>query len=435
MNKFSNNDAILSIRKIIDQQADEEKGLINPAISGHGSVDSFVYRPPVSVAKFLFADRDEIKRILGVNWDEAIVFSLSEELSPLISKLEEVEDLFLVRTFSVSGNRWKERKGSIFRIPGEDVVFFNTDFGFVARKRDWSKIRLLISKVQLSPSLYNEKSLDKVFWDSKTESLKNDVLFFSKSKEWFDKRDLPYSRSYLLYGPPGNGKTSAIRAISKFFHSSPSQFSFTGRYEDPDSAFLSWVSGGDHEDDMYDENPRPLRHSRIFDIGDEEEESNPRIRVLLLEDIDRFFSKEEGFKTPVSFSAILNALDGVAQRKNSILIATANNPEKIDSQVLFRPGRFDLRIPFEAPSRDGIRSFMRKLSEEDSISDSMVDRIADAAKGHSLAFVKGIYLAAANKAFARSSQIISDEDIELSLSEFLSNLGKDIKSTRSGTGF
>ena len=434
MSKFSNNDAIVSIKKIIDQQADEEKSLISPSISGHGSVDSFVYRPPVSITKFLFADRDEIRRILGINWDEAIVFLLSEELSPLLSKLEEAEDLFMIRTFSVSGNRWKERVGSIFRIPGEDVVFFNTDFGFVARKRDWPKIKNLISKIQLSPSLYNEKSLDKVFWDSKTESLKKDILFFSKSKEWFDKRDLPYSRSYLLYGPPGNGKTSAIRAISKFFHSSPSQFSFTGRYEDPDSAFLSWVGGVDHEDDMYDEHPRALRTSRSLDI-DDEEDSNPRIRVLLLEDIDRFFSKEEGFKTPVSFSAILNALDGVAQRKNSILIATANNPEKIDSQVLFRPGRFDLRIPFEAPSRDGIRSFMRKLSEEDSISDSMVDRVADAAKGHSLAFVKGIYLAAANKAFARSSQIISDEDIELSLSEFLSNLGKDIKSTRNGTGF
>lgn len=435
MSKFSKNDAVISIRKIIDQQADEEKlSISDQSLTAHGSVDSFVYRPPVSITKFLFADRDEIKRILGVNWDETIVFSLSENLSPLLSRLEEVEDALMIRTFSVSGNRWKERTGSIFKIPGEDVVFFNTDFGFVARKRDWPKIRALISQIQLSPSLYNEKSLDRVFWDAKTESLKKDILFFSKSKEWFDKRDLPYSRSYLLYGPPGNGKTSAIRAISKFFHSSPSQFSFTGRYEDPDSAFLSWVGGGDHEEDMYDDHPRALRPSRIFDT-DDEEESNPRIRVLLLEDIDRFFSKEEGFKTPVSFSAILNALDGVAQRKNSILIATANNPEKIDSQVLFRPGRFDLRIPFEAPSRDGIRSFMRKLSEEDSISDSMVDRVADAAKGHSLAFVKGIYLAAANKAFARSSQIISDEDIELSLSEFLSNLGKDIKSTRSGTGF
>jgi hypothetical protein len=65
----------------------------------------------------------------------------------------------------------------------------------------------------------------------------------------------------------------------------------------------------------------------------------------------------------------------------------------------------------------------------------MIDRVADASRGHSLAFVKGIYLAAANKAFARSSQLISDEDIEISLSDFLSNLGRDIKSNKGGAGF
>jgi len=348
--------------------------------------------------------------------------------------MEDISDNGFLKCFSVSGNRWKERVGNIYKITGEDIIVYNTDFGWICRRKDWPKIKSFISQISLSPSSYDEQSLDKVFWDSKTESLKKDVMFFSKSKEWFDKRDLPYSRSYLLYGPPGNGKTSAIRSIAKFFHTTPSQFSFTGRYEDPDSAFLHWVNG-DVDEDEYGEYPGPTRINRYRTDSSLDSSDNPRIRILLLEDIDRFFSKEEGFKTPVSFSAILNALDGVAQRKNSILIATANNPEKIDSQVLFRPGRFDLRIPFEAPNRDGIRSFMKKLSEEDSISEAMVDRVADAAKGHSLAFVKGIYLAAANKAFARSSQIISDEDIEISLSEFLSNLGRDIRSSKTGAGF
>ena len=162
---------------------------------------------------------------------------------------------------------------------------------------------------------------------------------------------------------------------------------------------------------------------------------NPRVRILLLEDVDRFFSKEEGFKTPVSFSAILNALDGVAQRKNSILIATANNPEKIDSQVLFRPGRFDLRVPFESPNKEGIVSFLRKLGEEDSISEAMIEKVADSSRGHSFAFIKGVYMSAANRAFARASEVISDEDISASLSEFLNNMGKDIKSSKGGTGF
>jgi hypothetical protein len=414
---------------LIERIAESESELVPSNSYG----ETFIYRPPTSITKLLRSEAEDIKRILGVRWEDTMVFNLSENNDPFISRLEDISDFGFLKSFMVSGNRWKEKIGSIYKLPDEDVIVYNTEFGWISRRKDWPRIRAFISQISLSPTSYEESSLDKVFWDAKTESLKKDVLFFSKSKDWFDKRDLPYSRSYLLYGPPGNGKTSAIRSIAKFFHTTPSQFSFTGRYEDPDSAFLHWVNGESEEDD-YSDYPRPRRMNRYIEESVESED-NPRIRILLLEDIDRFFSKEEGFKTPVSFSAILNALDGVAQRKNSILIATANNPEKIDSQVLFRPGRFDLRIPFEAPSRDGIRSFMRKLSEEDSISDSMVDRIADAARGHSLAFVKGIYLAAANKAFARSSQIISDEDIEISLSEFLSNLGKDIKSTRAGTGF
>jgi SpoVK/Ycf46/Vps4 family AAA+-type ATPase len=304
----------------------------------------------------------------------------------------------------------------------------------LARRSDWKKVKTFIVSISLSPTHYETKELDSVFWDEKTKTLRDDVIFFSNSKKWFDNRDLPYSRSYLLYGPPGNGKTSAIRAISEYFDTTPSQFSFTGRYEDPDSAFLSWISGEDSGSSRNHEFAIP-QQSRALNDGASYGLENPRIRVLLLEDIDRFFSREEGFKTPVSFSAILNALDGVVQRKNSILIATANNPEKIDSQVLFRPGRLDLRIPFAPPDRAGMISFITRLVESDSISSETVEKVADASKGHSFAFVKGVYMAAANKAFARASEVIYDEDILSSLTEFLSNMGKDIKSTKLGTGF
>jgi hypothetical protein len=65
----------------------------------------------------------------------------------------------------------------------------------------------------------------------------------------------------------------------------------------------------------------------------------------------------------------------------------------------------------------------------------MIENVANSSRGHSFAFVKGVYMAAANKAFARASEVISDEDIFSSLSEFLSNMGKDIKSSKGGAGF
>ncbi len=395
-------------------------------------IDSFIYRPPLSIVKMLSSDSDSIRRFMSCNWDEVFILRFTSETNYFFSKLENLSHLSFEREFIVSGNRWKEKSCSLFRIPGEDIPVFPRDYGILIRRRDWEKVSKFILDLSLSPSSYQESALEKVYWTEKTESLKNDIKFFSNSKHWFDKRDLPYARSYLLYGSPGNGKTSAIRAISQYFHSTPEQFSFTGRYEDPDSSFLKWISGDEYSNGDYDA-PRIVPERRISLIYEEEE--NPRVRILLLEDIDRFFSKEEGFKTPVSFSAILNALDGIAQRKNSILIATANNPEKIDSQVLFRPGRFDLRIPFDSPSKDGIFNFMKKLSEEDAVSDDVIAKVSEMSKGHSFAFVKGIYMAAANRAFARSSQVISDEDIIHSMSEFLNNMGNNIKSIKSGAGF
>lgn len=423
---------VSSMSKVLDSIA-EYDGLD----TGYTDITTnYVYRPPTSIVNLLKADAEFIGKFLRCKWDETITFRFSQETRAFISKLEDVSHYGFERDFFVSGSRWKEKSDYLFTLPGGDAPIAIRDYGLLCRRKDWEKIKNFIASISLSPPSYNPEVLDSVFWTDKTASLKNDVIFFSNSKSWFDKRELPYSRSYLLYGPPGNGKTSAIRSIANYFSTTPSTFSFTGRYEDPDESFLKWISGDSSEysaEDHLEISPpgNRLFHSEPTKTVDE----NPRIRVLLLEDVDRFFSKEEGLKTPVSFSAILNALDGVSQRKNSILIATANNPERIDSQVLCRPGRFDLRVPFEAPSKESMVKYLTKLTSDDSISESMIVHVSEMSKGHSFAFVKGIYMAAASKSFARGSYEISDADIESSLNESLSNMGRDIKSNRGGAGF
>jgi DNA polymerase III delta prime subunit len=399
-------------------------------------VNSFVFRPPLHSLNLFKSDEEAIRIYLGCSYNEVVHFDIpGVRNSLLLQSLENISDKYSEKRFVVSGNKWVEKTEFLFKIPGTDAIIFWRPYGFITRNTDWPVVKKFVSEARVNHSSFNESALDKVCWDERTSLLVNDVKFFSNSKHWFDKRDLPYSRSYLLYGPPGNGKTSAIRAICKYFHTAPSQFSFTGRYEDPDSEFLNWVSGGDTDDSAYDFLGLAKEKQNSPFGGEDEQEESPAIRVLLLEDIDRFFSKEEGFKTPVSFSTILNALDGVVQRKNSIIIATANHPDKIDSQVLFRPGRFDLRIPFSSPTRESIISFLKKLSCDDSISDNAISKVADLCRGHSFAFVKGIYLSAANKSFERKSLEINDVDILSSADEFISNMGKEMKSNKLGVGF
>ena len=66
----------------------------------------------------------------------------------------------------------------------------------------------------------------------------------------------------------------------------------------------------------------------------------------------------------ISLSALLNAIDGVASHEGRILIMTTNAPDALD-KALTRPGRVDMQIHFELPSRVEIKElFLSMYSDE-----------------------------------------------------------------------
>merc|ERR1711953_1370003 len=55
----------------------------------------------------------------------------------------------------------------------------------------------------------------------------------------------------------------------------------------------------------------------------------------------------------LTFSGVLNALDGVAGQEGKIVVMTTNHPEKLDP-ALVRPGRVDVRARFHCAARPAI---------------------------------------------------------------------------------
>ena len=50
----------------------------------------------------------------------------------------------------------------------------------------------------------------------KKEGIKKELVKFSKGRDYYKKVGKPWKRGYLLFGPPGTGKSTMISAIANF---------------------------------------------------------------------------------------------------------------------------------------------------------------------------------------------------------------------------
>jgi ATP-dependent 26S proteasome regulatory subunit len=81
--------------------------------------------------------------------------------------------------------------------------------------------------------------------------------------------------------------------------------------------------------------------------------------VVLLEDVDAAFcdrAAREG--SSLSFSGILNAIDGVAASEARLLFMTTNHIEKLDP-ALIRPGRIDVKFEMSLATQPMIAQMFR----------------------------------------------------------------------------
>lgn len=145
------------------------------------------------------------------------------------------------------------------------------------------------------------------------EALLTDARTFLESESWYLARGIPWRRGYLLHGPPGTGKTSIIKALAGELDLDLGIVNLASeRLDDPQLCALM--------------------------------ASAPARSLLLLEDIDAVFQAREAADAGkgVTFSGLLNAIDGVMSQEGHMLFLTTNHLGRLDP-ALIRPGRVDWR--------------------------------------------------------------------------------------------
>jgi SpoVK/Ycf46/Vps4 family AAA+-type ATPase len=184
--------------------------------------------------------------------------------------------------------------------------------------------------VDVQPLAWDDLVLD----DSVGRLVKDDFSLFLQREDWYKQHRMPFRRGYLFYGPPGNGKSSVIRAML----STPGVSGFTL------NPFRYCA-----DDDM------------LTAMFREAAQSTPA--VIVFEDLDRCYpaDKEQEPVSRISLQQLLNHLDGIGNQDGIIVVATANNPSILDAAILRRPGRFDRVVGFQNPSADLRRRYLQQM--------------------------------------------------------------------------
>jgi hypothetical protein len=192
----------------------------------------------------------------------------------------------------------------------------------------------------------------------------DDATRFFASQTTYETYGVPWKRGLLFAGPPGNGKTHAVKALVNALGQTCLYVKSFRTERGPDEYSMRAV----------------FAQARL---------SAPC--VLVLEDLDALVTERNR-------SFFLNEMDGFATNAGILTVATSNHPERLDPAIVRRPSRFDRTYRFDLPAVAAREIYVARWNEslkpEMRVGAATIAHVAVQTEGFSFAYLKELLLSA-----------------------------------------
>lgn len=308
-----------------------------------------------------------------------------------VFKIECANFSFLHAALFHKGNQNEDEVSFFVLVPeksSEKYTTLRNDFDDWLRERDRSNAHIRVIEGEDIP--YDvDATWDRVFLPLELKrEIKDSIETFLSSKDFYESAQLPWKRGILLYGDPGNGKTSLIRTIISTYNFKPVTIS---------------PGAGDNA----------LREAFSY-----AESQSPAL--LYFEDLDSMFQN-------INVSLFLNLLDGLSTKNGLLIVATANTLENFHSNITDRPSRFDRKYEIPSPDKTMALKYLKQWFGK-VLSDAKLKELAQIAVKYSFsyAYLKDLYITSMFNAISKNRKAPLASDINTALKQIIAekSLGK-----------
>ncbi|KAL8547297.1 hypothetical protein ACS0TY_006867 [Phlomoides rotata] len=195
----------------------------------------------------------------------------------------------------------------------------------------------------------------------KKEEIIDDLLTFTKSKDYYARIGKAWKRGYLLYGPPGTGKSTMIAAMANLLD-----------YDVYDLELTSVKSNTELRKLLTETTTKSIIVIEDIDCSldltgqrkkKEEEEKSAEEKTEKIEKKTSRKDKDEG-GSKVTLSGLLNFIDGLwsSCAGERLIVFTTNYVGKLDP-ALTRRGRMDKHIELSYCKYEGFKALAKNYLE------------------------------------------------------------------------